>query len=53
MPEFDVRNFGYNKFTAFIKSLGSYEWEERKDVNGQKQIYFRIRENQNGKENEK
>ena len=51
MPEFDVRNFGYNKFTAFIKSLGSYEWEERKDVNGQKQIYFRIRQSQN--ENEK
>lgn len=43
MPEFDVRNFGYNKFTSFIKSLGTYEWDERKDANGQKQIYFRIR----------
>jgi len=50
MPEFDVRNFGYNKFTAFIKSLGSYEWEERKDVNGQKQIYFRIRKKQSGRD---
>ncbi|MGN0363581.1 MAG: NYN domain-containing protein [Bilifractor sp.] len=53
MPEFDVRNFGYNKFTAFIKSLGSYEWEERKDVNGQKQIYFRIRKKQNGRDTDR
>ncbi len=44
MPEFDVRNFGYNKFTSFIKSLGTYEYQERKDSNGQKQIYFRIRQ---------
>jgi uncharacterized LabA/DUF88 family protein len=43
MPEFDVRNFGYNKFTSFIKSLGAYEWDERRDANSQKQIYFRIR----------
>ncbi|MEF9922013.1 MAG: OST-HTH/LOTUS domain-containing protein, partial [Anaerovoracaceae bacterium] len=24
-PDFDVRNFGYKKFTPFIKSLGLFE----------------------------
>lgn len=43
MPEFDVRNFGFNKFTSFIKSMGTYEWDERKDDNGHKQIYFRVK----------
>ena len=41
MPEFDVRNFGFSKFTSFIKSLGTYEYNEIKDSNNQKQIYFR------------
>ena len=41
MPDFDVRNFGFSKFTAFIKSLGNYEYNEIKDNNNQKQIYFR------------
>ena len=41
MPDFDVRNFGFSKFTAFIKSLGTYEYNEIKDGNDQKQIYFR------------
>ena len=41
MPDFDVRNFGFSKFTAFIKSLGTYEYNEIKDGNNQKQIYFR------------
>lgn len=41
MPDFDVRNFGFSKFTAFIKSLGTYEYNEIKDSNNQKQIYFR------------
>ena len=41
LPDFDVRNFGYNKFTAFIKSLGNYEYNEIKESNNQKQIYFR------------
>ncbi len=43
MPEFDVRNFGFNKFTSFIKSLGTYEFTSRNDSNGQKQIYFRLK----------
>ncbi len=41
MPDFDVRNFGFNKFTSFIKSLGTFEYNEIKDSNNQKQIYFR------------
>ena len=41
MPDFDVRNFGYSKFTAFMKSLAEYEYNEIKDGNNQKQIYFR------------
>ena len=43
MPEFDVRNFGFNKFTSFVKSLGTYEFTDRMDSNGQKQIYFRLK----------
>ena len=43
MPDFDVRNFGFSKFTSFIKSLGSYEYNEVLDNNQQKQIYFRRR----------
>ena len=43
MPDFDVRNFGFSKFTSFIKSLGSYEYNEILDNNHQKQIYFRRR----------
>ncbi len=45
MPEFDVRNYGFNKFTPFIMSLGDYETDKRPASGGQKQIYFRIREN--------
>ena len=41
MPDFDVRNFGFSKFTSFIKSLGTFEYNEIKDSNNQKQIYFR------------
>ncbi len=43
MPDFDVRNFGFSKFTSFIKSLGSYEYNDILDNNHQKQIYFRRR----------
>lgn len=44
MPDFDVRNYGFTKFTPFIKSLGDYETDKRPASGGQKQIYFRIRE---------
>ncbi len=44
MPEFDVRNYGFTKFTPFIMSLGNYETDQRPAAGGSKQIYFRIRE---------
>lgn len=43
LPDFDVRNFGYSKLTAFIKSLGDYEVEKISDGNNQKQIYYRVK----------
>ena len=44
LPDFDVRNFGYSKLTLFIKSLGDYEVNKVSSGNGQKQIYFRVKE---------
>ncbi len=44
MPEFDVRNYGYTKFTPFVMSLGNYEVDKRPTAGGPKQIYFRIKE---------
>jgi predicted nuclease of predicted toxin-antitoxin system len=44
IPEFDVRNFGFNKFSSFIKSLGTYEWEEQTASNGRKEIRFRLKD---------
>ncbi len=44
MPDFDVRNFGYSKLTSFMNSLGDYEINKLTLGNHQKQIYFRIRE---------
>ncbi len=44
MPEFDVRNYGYTKFTPFINSLGNYETDKRPTAGGSQQIYFRIKE---------
>ena len=44
MPEFDVRNFGFNKFSSFIKSLGTYEWDEQETSNGRREIRFRLKD---------
>ncbi len=44
LPDFDVRNFGFNKLTPFIKSLGEYEINKISAGNGQQQIYFRTKE---------
>lgn len=44
MPDFDVRNYGFSKLTAFIKSLGDYEVQKIAVGNGQKQIYLRLKE---------
>ncbi len=43
MPEFDVRNYGYTKFTPFINSLGNYETDKRPTSGGTRQIYFKIK----------
>ena len=44
-PDFDVRNFGFKKFTPFIKSLGAFEFkEERVPGSNNKQIYIRERQ---------
>ena len=41
-PDFDVRNFGFKKFTPFIKSLGAFEFkEERVPGSNNKMIYIR------------
>jgi len=41
-PDFDVRNFGYNKFTPFIKSLDLFEIKsERINGSNNKLIYVR------------
>lgn len=44
IPEFDVRNFGFNKFSSFVKSLGTYEWDEEEGPNGRKEIRFRMKD---------
>ncbi len=44
MPDFDVRNYGFTKFTPFIMSLGNYETDKRPAAGGSKQIYFRMKE---------
>ncbi len=46
LPDFDVRNFGFSKFTPFVNSLGVYEINQVSDGNNQKQIYFRRRSTQ-------
>ncbi|MBR0398963.1 MAG: NYN domain-containing protein [Eubacterium sp.] len=43
LPDFDVRNYGYKKFTSFVNSLGDYEVRKISAGNGQQQIYIRLR----------
>ena len=45
LPDFDVRNYGYSKLTLFMKSLGDYEINKLSVGNHTKQIYFRIKQN--------
>ena len=47
LPDFDVRNYGYSKLTLFMKSLGDYEINKLSTGNHTKQIYFRIKQNDN------
>ena len=44
-PNFDSRNYGFNKLTPLIKSIGKYEIEVRENYKGRfKLIYVRIKE---------
>ena len=43
LPDFDVRNYGYKKFTSFVNSLGDYEVRKISAGNGQQQIYIRLK----------
>ncbi|MEO8774162.1 MAG: NYN domain-containing protein [Gelidibacter sp.] len=46
-PNFDSRNFGFQKLTPLIKSINEFEIERREDSKGHnKLIYVRIKENQ-------
>lgn len=44
-PDFDVRNFGGKKFTAFVRDLGMFEVRELLDDESEtsKRIYFRLK----------
>ncbi|HLT34576.1 MAG TPA: NYN domain-containing protein, partial [Aquaticitalea sp.] len=45
-PNFDSRNYGYQKLTPLIKSIKDFEIERREDSKGHyKLIYVRIKEN--------
>ena len=46
-PNFDSRNFGFQKLTPLIKSINDFEIERREDSKGHnKLIYVRIKQNQ-------
>ncbi|MBT8281713.1 MAG: NYN domain-containing protein [Muriicola sp.] len=45
-PNFDSRNYGYQKLTPLISALGEFEIERREDAKGRKKlIYVKIKEN--------
>ena len=46
LPDFDVRNYGFSKFTSFVNSLGDYEVRRISAGNGQQQIYIRMKQKQ-------
>ena len=44
-PNFDSRNYGYQKLTPLISALGEFDIERREDAKGRKKlIYVKIRE---------
>ncbi len=46
-PNFDARNYGFQKLTPLISSISNFEVERREDSKGRKKlIYVKIRENQ-------
>ncbi len=48
-PNFDSRNYGYQKLTPLISALGEFDIERREDAKGRKKlIYVKIREVKGG-----
>ncbi len=48
-PNFDSRNYGYQKLTPLINSLGEFEIERHEDAKGRKKlIYVKIKEHKSG-----
>jgi len=48
-PNFDSRNYGYQKLTPLISALGEFDIERREDAKGRKKlIYVKIREHKTG-----
>lgn len=45
LPDFDVRNYGFKKLHPFLKSLGTYEFDEPDITGGRRQIYLRVIDN--------
>jgi len=46
LPDFDVRNFRFKKFTRFVESLQVFEAKRQADAGAQVHtIYFRVKEN--------
>ena len=49
-PNFDARNYGYQKLTPLINSIPHFEIERREDSKGRKKlIYVKIKEKKNGR----
>ena len=48
-PNFDSRNYGYQKLTPLIKSIKSFEIDQRESPKGRfKLVYVKNRENMKG-----
>ena len=49
-PNFDSRNFGFQKLTPLIKSINKFEIEHRENASGRRQlIYVKIKESNRNK----
>lgn len=53
-PNFDSRNYGFQKLTPLISSIKNFELERREDSRGRKKlIYVKIKENRSSKSRKK
>lgn len=43
LPDFDVRNYGFNRLFPFLKSLDAYEFNEPDGQSGARAIYLRMK----------